>query len=148
MEVHASKMAKQWRTAADLQYMHVEKNDLPSKTQEGQAMSAREIINRYTTGQSMNIIAHTPEYWENVPHYDTRMKDNIQIAMDRHETERQIDELTKQGIESKRQMARMAKSSQEDEKRRLQLGQPSKEVRPDGTDNNGLQRPTQGDNPA
>lgn len=63
-----------------------------SQTVPGQALSVREILHRYTTGQSLSVNNNTPVYLENVPLYDLRRKSNIDIARDRHNLELEIEQ--------------------------------------------------------
>jgi hypothetical protein len=67
-----------------------------SKTIPDQALSVRDILHRYTTGQSLSVNNNTPVYLENVPLYDTRRKSNIDIARDRYNLEQEILSTTKE----------------------------------------------------
>jgi len=64
-----------------------------SKTIPDQAMSVREILHRYTTGQVLSVNNNTPMYAEDVPLYDTRRKHNIDLAVDRHNLEQEIQQI-------------------------------------------------------
>lgn len=76
------------RNAVELKQSHWEKSVGKSLTQPDQTISVREILHRYTTGQSLDVNANMPVYTEGHSLYDVRRKHNIDIAMDRYQHER------------------------------------------------------------
>jgi len=77
-----------------------------SQTIPDQALSVRDILHRYTTGQSLSVNNNTPVYLENVPLYDTRRKTNIDIARDRHNLEQEIQLTQKEYNETVEKLTR------------------------------------------
>lgn len=66
-----------------------------SETIPDQALSVREILHRYTSGQTLDINNHTPVYLTNVPLYDTRRKSNIDLGVDKLNHEKDLHSLGK-----------------------------------------------------
>lgn len=80
-----------------------------SQTIPDQAISTREILARYTTGQSLSLTANTPVYAENAPLYDTRRKSNIDIAVDRLNNEQKILEKESRVYDNKTKLSKLDK---------------------------------------
>lgn len=73
----------------------------PSETIPDQAMSVREILHKYTSGQSLDVNNLTPVYLENVSLYDTRRKHEIDLAVDKLQHERELIRLDKKVYDNK-----------------------------------------------
>lgn len=84
------------------QYFEVPEGE--SQTIPDQSLSTRDILHRYTSGQSLDINANTPVYLENVKLYDSRRKNNIDLAVDKMENEREILRLDKKAFDEKTKM--------------------------------------------
>lgn len=89
------------------QHLLMEKGGGESKTIPDQAMHMREILHRYTTGQSLNVGIGVPTYEPNAVLYDTRRKHNIDIAEDRHILEREIDNINSEIYDKKTRLAQI-----------------------------------------
>lgn len=90
-------------------------------TRPDQAMNVREILHRYTTNQPLNIGNGVPVYAENHILYDSRRKNNIDLAEDRYANERHLDELRKKIGNDQKELARMARSSQNNGSKGIQM---------------------------
>lgn len=97
------------RKAGNLVYLTKENPIGESKTIPDQSISVREILHRYTTGQSLDVNMNVPVYTEGDSLYDVRRKHNIDLAIDRYENERIIDELDQKGAGYERQKLRLSK---------------------------------------
>lgn len=89
------------------QHLLMEKGGGESKTIPDQAMHMREILHRYTTGQSLNVGIGIPTYTPDAVLYDTRRKHIIDIAEDRHVLEREIDNINSEIYDKKTKLAQI-----------------------------------------
>lgn len=102
-----------------------------SQTIPDQAMEVRDILSRYTSGQSLSVNANVPIYGEDNLLYDVRRKSNIDLAEDRHANERYLDELNKKGHEYKSEsfrLQKMARDKVQNGQGRQNLGQQTQTV--------------------
>lgn len=83
-----------------------------SLTTPDQSISVREILHRYTKGESLNIAGGQPVYLEHVPLYDTRRKHNIDIAEDKLENEKIITSQNQKVIDNIIEEKKFSKSLQ------------------------------------
>lgn len=126
---------KVFRTAVDLKPVHIEKYDgVQTLTIPDQSMSVREILHRFTSGQELKVGVGKATYSETQVLYDMRRKHNIDIAEDRHEHEAQLINAALKVKDGKNQLRGVASASEDDERKRLSLGQSQKDVDTSPTD--------------
>lgn len=90
-----------------------------SKTIPGQSMQVREILTRYTSGQSLDVTSHTPVYLTDVELYDTRRKHNIDIAVDRLANEENILTLEDRVVDNKTSLDKLVAQSKQKSKNQV-----------------------------
>lgn len=102
-----------------------------SQTIPDQAMSTREILHRYTTGQAMSVNSNIPVYAENQPLYDTRRKNNIDIAVDKLNHEAEIMEKESRIFDKTTELQKITRQRQKEQIERLNPQTP--QVTPNAT---------------
>lgn len=97
-----------------------------SETIPDQAMSVREILHRYTSGQTLDVNNYTPVYLENVPLYDTRRKHEIDLAVDKIQHEKQLNQLNKKVYDNKTALSELDADQKAFQQAQLQQQQQQK----------------------
>lgn len=83
-----------------------------SMTIPDQAMSVREILNRYTTGQPLSVNNFQETYLENVPLYDTRRKSTIDMAIDSLQNQEMMREENQKIFDNQTKLSEIIKKEQ------------------------------------
>lgn len=117
-----------YRNASNLHSLTTEELTGESMTKPDQALSPRDILHRYTTGQVIDASIAIPVYGRDVPLYDSRRKSKIDLAVDALSNERELNDLDKRVYDGKTRLREMERSQKEHESKRLQMGQQSQNV--------------------